>query len=169
MTRPALAAQFCPPVAAIPCYKEPTQARSWPYTGALTGAPEPSLEGLSLEESVKSIAIPVTRKRAAAVKVKEAKNRPAGHPVANHDMVVGGSVGPLRRKVGPVIAAPKHRYRIGERVRMNGGGRSLARSEAACKVMALLPHEGGPLLYRVRSEVESYERVVQEADLDPIR
>ncbi len=122
-----------------------------------------------MEDLVKSIAIPVTRKRASTAKAKEAKNRPAGHPEPHADMVVGGNVGPPRRKSGPTLGAAKHRFHVGDRVRMNGGGRSIARTEAACKVISLLPHEGGPLLYRVRSEVESYERVVQEADLDLIR
>jgi hypothetical protein len=30
-----------------------------------------------------------------------------------------------------------------------------------------MPHEGGPFLYRIRSEVENFERVVAEADLFP--
>jgi hypothetical protein len=69
---------------------------------------------------------------------------------------------PLRR----VAAAPTHRYRVGDRLRMQGGGQSIARLAGGCKVMALLPYEGrGALLYRVRSDSEQFERIVAEADL----
>lgn len=109
---------------------------------------------------MKSIAVPVTRKRTAAMKPK-----PAGRPTPPADSQVGGNVGAGRRPAPPVAAAAKHRYRVGERLQMLGGGRSWARAEAICRVTALMPHERGPLLYRVRSEVESFERVVAEDDL----
>jgi hypothetical protein len=65
-----------------------------------------------------------------------------------------------------LAASPVHRYRVGDRLRMNGGGYSVQRAASGCKVVALLPYEGyGALLYRVRSEVESFERIVAEADL----
>jgi hypothetical protein len=71
-----------------------------------------------------------------------------------------------RTDIPPVSAQPAHRYRIGERLRMTHGGRSVARAEAYCKVVARLPYEGhGALLYRVRSESEQFERVVAEIDL----
>ena len=42
----------------------------------------------------------------------------------------------------------------------------MQRTASGCKVVALLPYEGyGALLYRVRSESESFERIVAEADL----
>lgn len=49
---------------------------------------------------------------------------------------------------------------------MTPGGNVLARAGSYCKVVSLLPYEGhGTLLYRVRSESESFERVIAEADL----
>jgi hypothetical protein len=108
---------------------------------------------------IKNIAVPVTRKRAAA------KPKSAGRPTPPADHFVGGSAGPGRRPAPTMLAQPKHRFRIGERLQMNGGGRSWARAEAVCRVTALMPHERGPLLYRVRSEMESFERVVAEDDL----
>ena len=110
-------------------------------------------------DSLKSIAIPVTRKRAAG------KPRKAGHPAPPADSRVGGTVGPLRRVSGAISIAPQHRYRIGERLMMQDGGRSLQRAKTTCRVISLLPAEGGPLRYRVRSETESFERVVEEGDL----
>jgi hypothetical protein len=72
------------------------------------------------------------------------------------------STRPVRR----VAAQPMHRYRVGDRLRMNGGGHSVQRAASGCKVIGLLPYEGyGALLYRVRSETESFERIVAEADL----
>jgi hypothetical protein len=82
--------------------------------------------------------------------------------------VVGGAPIALKRVQPPraIMAAPTHRYRIGERLRMGNGGYSVARAASFCKVVALLPFEGhGSLLYRVRSETEQFERVVAEADL----
>lgn len=71
-----------------------------------------------------------------------------------------------RQSARAVVSAPTHRYRVGERLRMGGGGYSISRAAASCKVLALLPYEGrGSLLYRVRSESEAFERVVAEADL----
>jgi hypothetical protein len=60
---------------------------------------------------------------------------------------------------------PTHRYTIGQTLFMARGGRDIARQASACQVIALLPHEGGPLRYRVRSEAEGFERIVEEADL----
>lgn len=110
-------------------------------------------------EPIKNIAVPVTRKRSAA------KPRPAGRPTPPLDSHVGGIAGAARRPAPIMAAPPKHRYRVGERLQMMGGGRSWARAEAICRVTALMPHERGPLLYRVRSEMESFERVVAEEDL----
>lgn len=110
-------------------------------------------------DDLKSIAVPVTRKRAPG------KPRKAGHPALQADGRVGGMVGPLRRQPPPVAAPQQHRYRVGERLIMNDGGRSLQRLRTVCRVIALLPTEGGPLRYRVRSEMENFERVVDEADL----
>ena len=74
-------------------------------------------------------------------------------------------MGAGRRPTPAMAEIAKHRYGVGERLQMLGGGRSWARAEAVCRVTALMPHERGPLLYRVRSEVESFERVVAEDDL----
>lgn len=72
----------------------------------------------------------------------------------------------LRPTVRPTTAQPVHRFHVGEKLRLAGGGRAIARGEGSCKVVSLLPYEGrGILLYRVRSETESYERVVAEIDL----
>lgn len=72
----------------------------------------------------------------------------------------------LARPPRRVAAQPAHRYHVGERLRMTGGGQSVQRAASTCKVISLLPYEGhGALLYRVRSETESFERIVAEADL----
>jgi hypothetical protein len=64
--------------------------------------------------------------------------------------------------------ANTHRYATGDRLAMAPGGREISRTAAACLVLALLPHEGGPLRYRVRSENETFERIVDEGDLSPL-
>lgn len=79
---------------------------------------------------------------------------------------IGVSLSPLASRPRRTTPAPQHRYQVGESLRMNGGGYSVARQAAGCKVVAILPYEGhGALLYRVRSDTESFERVVSEADL----
>ena len=112
-------------------------------------------------EPIKSIAIPSTRKRLAG------KTKRVGHPEPLADNRVSGSVGPARWRPEAMTRAAGHIYGIGQRLQLVGGGRNWARAEGVCKVTALLPHESGPLLYRVQSELENYERVVAEADLAP--
>ena len=59
-----------------------------------------------------------------------------------------------------------HRFHAGERLRLANGGYTVARVESFCKVLTALPYEGrGMLLYRVRSERETFDRVVGEGDL----
>lgn len=115
-------------------------------------------------DSFKSIAVPVTRKATGG------KARRAGHPVSlGPEHRVGGMVGERRKSPPTMAAQPEHLYQIGQRLLLRGGGNSWARASSACKVLSLLPYETGPLLYRVRSEVEAFERVVAETDLSPIK
>ena len=51
---------------------------------------------------------------------------------------------------------------------MANGGRTISRVASVCCVVSLLPDEGGPLRYRVRSENEGFERIVDESDLSPL-
>jgi hypothetical protein len=60
---------------------------------------------------------------------------------------------------------PTHRFAVGARLNMLDGGRQAGRTAGACIVLRLLPYEGHELQYRVRSEAESYERVVAEHHL----
>jgi len=61
-----------------------------------------------------------------------------------------------------------HRFAVGQRLSMAPGGRDISRGASACSVVSLLPHEGGPLRYRVRSDNENYERIIDETDLSPL-
>lgn len=111
-------------------------------------------------DSIKSIAVPVTRRTAT-------KAKRAGRPAPAADARVGGSVGEFRRQPQPVTAQPTHQYRVGQHLAMARGSLQIARSAAGCVVVALVPYEAGGLRYRVRSDVESFERIVDEADLAP--
>ena len=110
-------------------------------------------EGIFLDK-LKSIAVPVTRRSIAGKPRKGGKTQVA--PSA-----AGTSEAPRR----DAAEGPQHRYGVGQRLKLLGSGRYWARSAGLCQVVALLPYEGGPLLYRVRSEAESFERVVPEGDL----
>lgn len=105
--------------------------------------------------------MPVTRR----TPVKKARR--AGHPqIAPDHHGVGGDVGPLRTVPRPPHQQHiRHRFHVGQRLRIVGGGRYWGRLDGYCKVVALMPHEGGTLNYRVRSEAENFERIVAEADL----
>ena len=61
----------------------------------------------------------------------------------------------------------QHRYAVGQMLEMRSSPRLSTRPAGLCEVIACLPHEGGPLLYRVKSRNESNERVVEETDLTP--
>ena len=71
------------------------------------------------------------------------------------------------------IATPpvqaRHRYKVGMRLLMTPGGATVSRQASYCRVTFVLPYEGSQLLYRVRSEIEAFERVVSEADLAPVK
>jgi hypothetical protein len=108
---------------------------------------------------IKSIAVPVTRRSMPK------KTRRAGHPQFPPDHGVGGTVGEPRHHAQPAAAQPRHKYRIGQRLRLIGSGSSWGRTSGLCKVVAIMPYEGTALLYRVRSELEQFERVVAEAEL----
>ena len=110
--------------------------------------------------SLKDIAVP--SKPAARRAKRIAPSTVAETPAA----AVPPAVQPRRSAPRHTMAAPAHRYHLGERLRMGNGGYSIARAASFCKITALLPYEGhGALLYRVRSETEQFERVVAEADL----
>lgn len=113
-------------------------------------------------DKFKSIAVPVTRRQVAG-KAKHAADTSAtgvqGSPVAEF----------RRQQPQHATVHAVHRFHVGQRLTMARGSRDIARSAAVCQVIALLPHETGPLLYRVRSELESFERVVDEVDLAPYR
>lgn len=122
---------------------------------AAAGGLRLSREGHPLEK-IKSIAVPVTRKRLSAPRM-----RPSRPEMADDEG--------LRRPVRLASRAEAvHRYRIGDRVRMTGGGSNWARNEALCSIVALLPHERGPVLYRVQSDAENCQRVVEETDLSTL-
>ncbi len=60
-----------------------------------------------------------------------------------------------------------HRYKVGQMLDLRSAPRHSNRPSGPCEVVACLPHEKGPLLYRVKSRDEGNERVVEEADLSP--
>jgi hypothetical protein len=60
-----------------------------------------------------------------------------------------------------------HRYKVGQMLELRSAPRHSNRPAGPCEVLTCLPHEKGPVLYRVKSWGESNERVVEEADLKP--
>jgi hypothetical protein len=60
-----------------------------------------------------------------------------------------------------------HRYKVGQMLDMRSAPRHSNRPAGPCEVIACLPHDKGPVLYRVKSWGEHNERVVEETDLSP--
>lgn len=61
----------------------------------------------------------------------------------------------------------RHRYRIGQVVDFKPSRLAMPSSGGEYKVVRLLPREGGDLLYRIKSPIETFERVACESELAP--
>lgn len=60
-----------------------------------------------------------------------------------------------------------HLYKVGQMLELRSAPRHSNRPAGPCEVISCLPHEIGPVLYRVKSRGETMERVVEEGDLSP--
>lgn len=58
-----------------------------------------------------------------------------------------------------------HRFKTGQVLELRSAPRQTNRPSGPCEVISCMPHDRGPVLYRVRSLSETIERVVEEADL----
>lgn len=105
---------------------------------------------------IKSIAVPMDR--------RVGRNR---ERVAPADSAYEPATAQARRGKSAAVHS-SHRFAVGDQLQMAQGGRDIARAASICEVIALLPNEGGPLRYRVRSENEGFERIVEERDLEPL-
>ncbi|SFZ85657.1 hypothetical protein SAMN02983003_2825 [Devosia enhydra] len=105
-----------------------------------------------MSETLKSIAIPVKPK--ARRSRAPAPSSPSLPPQKAFDPLAG------RPRAAGAAPAPAHAYGIGQRLVY----RTLM-GNSTCTVLRLLPVEKGVLSYRVRSDIESYERNVEESAL----
>jgi hypothetical protein len=60
-----------------------------------------------------------------------------------------------------------HLYKIGQLLDLRSAPRHSNRPAGPCEVISCLPHEKGPIQYRVKARGETNERVVEERDLTP--
>lgn len=60
-----------------------------------------------------------------------------------------------------------HLYKVGQLLELTSAPRHSNRPAGLCEVVFCLPHDTGPVLYRVKARGENVERVVQESDLTP--
>ena len=60
---------------------------------------------------------------------------------------------------------PTHRFAVGQAVRLKGS-RPGAHASESFKVKATMPVREGALQYRVRSDVETHDRVLPEDELE---
>ena len=61
----------------------------------------------------------------------------------------------------------KHRYNVGQVLDLRFAQHNANRTPGPCEVVSCMPHDRGPLLYRVRSMGQTRESVVDEVDLSP--
>jgi hypothetical protein len=60
----------------------------------------------------------------------------------------------------------KHKFARGQRVRLSPTRRGMSAGSGSFKIIATLPIEGsGEIRYRIKSEAETFERVVDEDNL----
>ena len=55
-----------------------------------------------------------------------------------------------------------HRYKVGQMLELRSAPRHSNRPAGPCEVLTCMPHEKGPVLYRVKSWGESNERYRQD-------
>jgi hypothetical protein len=60
-----------------------------------------------------------------------------------------------------MVCVATHKYHVGQRVTFVGPG-YMRHASADYRIVRLLPAEAGQLLYRVKSEMESHDRVFNE-------
>lgn len=107
-------------------------------------------------------------KSIAVIPTSKAGGRKRPSPTTMTEVDDGPMAIALLRNSGGTRLRPQliHQFHAGERLRLANGGYTVARVEAYCEVLTALPYEGrGALLYRVRSERETFDRVVGEGDL----
>lgn len=61
----------------------------------------------------------------------------------------------------------QHKFKVGQMVDVRPDGGRSNRTAGISEILTCMPHDRGPLLYRVRSVAEAYDRVVAEGDLAP--
>lgn len=58
----------------------------------------------------------------------------------------------------------KHKFKAGQRVTV-GGSRRQSAPRGRYRVISALPLSAGPIRYRIKGDVEQFERIVDEAEL----
>ena len=58
-----------------------------------------------------------------------------------------------------------HIFKVGQMVELSSAPLHSNRPKGTCKVLACLPYDNGPAIYRVKCVSESNERVVEEQNL----
>ena len=58
-----------------------------------------------------------------------------------------------------------HKFKVGQMLELSSAPMQSNRPKGACKVLACLPYDKGPAIYRVKCVNENNERVVEEHDL----
>jgi len=72
----------------------------------------------------------------------------------------------MRRTANENHELKPHRFRAGDKVRLNGPKNYTNAASGAYDVMGLLPERDGELQYGIKSSLEGYHRVVRESQIE---
>jgi hypothetical protein len=87
-------------------------------------------------------------------------------PSAKSTKMLRTSSPPMQPIVAPEVAAPLHKYQVGETVYYTSPTFGRAAATGSYIVVKLLPSEGDDYQYRIKSSGEAFERVAKESQLD---
>jgi hypothetical protein len=71
-----------------------------------------------------------------------------------------------REDQNAVYRIASHKFKVGETVGFAPSRRSMNTQSSTCKVIRLLPADGGENLYRVKCASEPFERIARESELN---
>jgi hypothetical protein len=61
---------------------------------------------------------------------------------------------------------PEHKFRLGQKVRLNRGYPYRLVSDGAYEIVRRMPDNDGEFSYRIKNAQESHERVVKESEIE---
>jgi len=138
---------------------------------AKSAASKASVKAAAAKAStLKTPSLKETRPRAAALIAQSAAQLAIKSPAIKPDIVIPQAA-PIVHTPSPPMQAPElpikaHRYTVGETVYYTSPNFGRTAATGSYTVIKLLPSESDDYQYRIKSNVEAFERVAKESQLD---